>query len=1483
MQDGFLERTVLYVDDEPENLDGFKFSFRKDFNLYLASNTTEAFEILQSVDIKVVISDQRMPDMQGTDFLAKVAELYPDTIRLILTAFTDAESIMEAINKSNVYRFLTKPWNRNDLRLTLQSAIETYELKTENQLLIDNLRIINDDLSHTNLLLKNEIEIRKKTEEELGKHRDHLEELVKERTEEIQQINEELIASNEEINNVNIQLEKYKSHLEELVDERTQELIESEKRLKTLSDSLPGGVIFRMKITKTNSLELLYASAQFKSIIGVSLADSINNLNIIKNLIPEKQFELLIETLVDATKSFKTLQTEFELINGKHHKWIQIKAKPIKLDNGEILWDGFAIDITQRKNSEIALSLKNQELVVAEEELRSINEELRAVNDDLADKNTQLKVALDRIKESESKYRELFDKMLNGFAICKGIKKNNRLVDFQFIDLNPAFQTHAGIQNNKCLGKTASELKLEFDEFWFNECQTVMNSGITRSFEKYVSAFKRYLYVSIYKPADGHFAFMFEDITERKEIENALRENEEKYRLIVEGQSDIVIKIDTKYKLLFVSPSFCKTFGVKEENVLGKSYLSFVAEQTKMRVKESLNELQFSPHESYTEYITKTTKGDCWLAFNNSAITDSGGNISEIIAVGRDITERKNFEKEVLSKNQFLEGINNATPDSIFIMNHTNASFDFFNDRLTELFAYSRAELQETSNIFEKVVYQEDMYKVKEYLDKLQVTEDNEVITSEVRIIRKDNTIIWLMIREIIFERDKKHKPIKTIGVMTDITNWKMAEESIRESEERYRSLFEQAADGILVGSHDGTIIDANSSFTRISGFSKDEVVGKNINFLFQRDALKNNPLRYDLVRSGHTVINERDLIQKNGKRIAVEMNSTQMFDGRLQAFFRDITERKKADEAIKASERKFKAIFNQTFSFLCILDTEGQVIDINNSSLEFTHLRKKEIIGIPLCQLPHWQHSEKEQRKISHAVSEALLGNIARFETTNINQHNDIIDIDLSLKPVYDEHKKVILLISEGRDITNRKKAELALRDREQLLKSIIDQAAVGISRVSVDNKWLQVNPMICKITGYAEKELLGKDTEEITYPDDFKKESEIVKNSLQKNINQITLEKRYLHKNGNIVWVKLISNLVKTVDDTPNYFVTIAEDITDIKRVQDELVQSEQKFKNIFNNSTDAIAILNKKGQMIEVNSILLNTVGAKKEKVLHTEIFQFLPKTVHPEIEERLEKIFNGETLPALEADLLLPGGKVIPSEINSKLIRFEGEDAILSMVRDITERKEYEKRVLEAIINTEEREREKFARNLHDDLGPLLSSIKMYMNSFKTDSSFEKQKFIIEQVNDIVKESITTTKEISNDLSPHILTNYGLHAAIESFLQKFPNSNIELVSNLKSVRVKSEIEFSLYRIVKELINNTMKHAKATQASIQLMQKRSLLHLIYTDDGVGFDANALNDKKGMGLFNILSRLKSLNGKYKFPQVEKGMKIEISVPFEN
>ena len=206
----------------------------------------------------------------------------------------------------------------------------------------------------------------------------------------------------------------------------------------------------------------------------------------------------------------------------------------------------------------------------------------------------------------------------------------------------------------------------------------------------------------------------------------------------------------------------------------------------------------------------------------------------------------------------------------------------------------------------------------------------------------------------------------------------------------------------------------------------------------------------------------------------------------------------------------------------------------------------------------------------------------------------------------------------------------------------------------------------------------------------------------------------------------------------------------------------------------------------------------------------------------------------------------------------------------------------KRILTAVLRTEEKARSRFSKELHDGLGPLLSSAKMSLTALSRDGQSAEQREIIDNTTYVIDEAIRSLREISNNLSPHVLNDFGLARGVQHFIDRsaaMHDVKIRFTTNLRTERYDSDIEVILYRVICELINNSLKHAACKTINLSLSQNGPELTLDYSDDGRGFNPRAMMDC-GMGLSNISSRINSLGGTFDIQSSKgKGMRAAIRI----
>ena len=222
----------------------------------------------------------------------------------------------------------------------------------------------------------------------------------------------------------------------------------------------------------------------------------------------------------------------------------------------------------------------------------------------------------------------------------------------------------------------------------------------------------------------------------------------------------------------------------------------------------------------------------------------------------------------------------------------------------------------------------------------------------------------------------------------------------------------------------------------------------------------------------------------------------------------------------------------------------------------------------------------------------------------------------------------------------------------------------------------------------------------------------------------------------------------------------VFIGQVFFSMDREEKTRIESENRFKTLFNNSSDQIYVIDLYGNFVEVNQVIIDLLGYSKEDFMNMHIREIKSSKYFDTIDSLLEKIkLEGNLI--FEAEHLTKNGKIIPVEINSRLIAYSNGKAILSMARDITERKQTERKIVNAIIETEEKEKERFAKDLHDGLGTLLSSINIYISLIKSGQVDDAQKEnLFNYTKGLIDEAIMNAKEIANNLRPNVISRFGL---------------------------------------------------------------------------------------------------------------------------
>jgi PAS domain S-box-containing protein len=271
-----------------------------------------------------------------------------------------------------------------------------------------------------------------------------------------------------------------------------------------------------------------------------------------------------------------------------------------------------------------------------------------------------------------------------------------------------------------------------------------------------------------------------------------------------------------------------------------------------------------------------------------------------------------------------------------------------------------------------------------------------------------------------------------------------------QETEKRLEVLFDSAAEFIFIIDAEGVILRANQCVFNTAGYSRDEVIGRNIKEFFTPESQHTCDCNFPGLRERGYNLADIDFVTRDGSIINMECSATAVPDeqGAFTTFLiiqRDISERLRAARMLEDSERRFRAIFNSTYQFIGLLNPEGTVLEVNQTALDFFGDKNTDIVGKLFWETPWWTHSPQLQKRLKDGIMEAARGKLVRFEGEHFGPEGQRIVIDTSLKPILNEQGETVLIIPEGRDITERKHAEQEAQRMQQESAHVMRLSTMG------------------------------------------------------------------------------------------------------------------------------------------------------------------------------------------------------------------------------------------------------------------------------------------------------------------------------------------------------------------------------------------------------------------------------------------------------
>lgn len=364
------------------------------------------------------------------------------------------------------------------------------------------------------------------------------------------------------------------------------------------------------------------------------------------------------------------------------------------------------------------------------------------------------------------------------------------------------------------------------------------------------------------------------------------------------------------------------------------------------------------------------------------------------------------------------------------------------------------------------------------------------------------------------------------------------------------------------------------------------------------------------------------------------------------------------------------------------------------------------------------------------------------------------------------------------------------------------------------------------------------------------------------------------------------LTSTNKELLDSLQEKNITLSEQNKALRELTASIKENEIRFKSIFNLSHDSICIVDEAGNIQEVNPAFCKRTKKNRTDLLKNNFVSILDnsnKTVLNRYFEQLKKIGEVE----FETNLQIVGCEQVHLEMLCKKLTLKDQTVYMAVARDVTEQRVSQQKILKSTIIAEETERRRIAQELHDGIGPLLTSIKLFSETLINSDKADLKAMLSNQIVQSLDDAIDQISAISNNLSPHVLQNHGLVSAVDNFctnIQLSANIDIKTEYNIPK-RIAQELEITLYRLIIELLNNTVKHAHASKVFIRLHKKEEQLHFYYADNGIGFkeiDNNTVST--GMGLYNIKNRVEAMEGSFSFTSdINKGVKYKILLPIKD
>jgi PAS domain S-box-containing protein len=743
-------------------------------------------------------------------------------------------------------------------------------------------------------------------------------------------------------------------------------------------------------------------------------------------------------------------------------------------------------------------------------------------------------------------------------------------------------------------------------------------------------------------------------------------QNSENFLNLFKSAREAVFLVNEKTgKIIDANPSAIKLYGYSKKELLRKSFKGIsVKLKDKKQNKSGLS----------NSNIFHLKKNGSVFPVEISGYSTKINSTNYLIKIIKRINAKPDDQMKVIDQIKFLQNVINSSPNFIFVKDDLGR-FVLTNKNWTRDLKYSPKE------IIGKTVF--DVFPDRE-IAKVMLKDDDDILRNKKKkIIRdekyidKNDNIRWVHTIKMPM-KDEKGKIKFIIGISVDITDRKIVEEKIKEREKNYRSLIETSSDAIYV-LQGNKIVLINKAWEKLFGYTSKEVTAKNFNTMsIVAPESKSLILKRFKARSINKQIESRyDMkgLTKNGNIIDLEVNTTEItWNGRksIQGIYRDITERKRIEEAL----RREAFIFDNLYDAVLITDQSGNILNWNASATKLYGYTKDEVLNKSADIL----NNDKSPFMLIENITEAVSKEGKWTGEVNFVRKDGTSGISETIVfPFLDSNGEQIALVGVNRDITERKRIEKELRESEDKFRKLAEKSMIGVYLIQ-DDIFKYINPRFAEIFEYNIDEIINKvGPRELSTPESFKKINDNIIKRITGQVDALHYEFQGLTKSNKIIEAEVFGS--RTVYLGKSAVIGTLLDITERKQSEKALQESIKRYQELADLLPQTVFEVDINGKLTFVNQASYKLFGYTHEDFEKgLSVTQMISPDEREIAFQNIQKILMGEKVERNEYFALRKNGTTFPVLIFINPIRHEGLSVgFRGILLDISERRQSEEQL------------------------------------------------------------------------------------------------------------------------------------------------------------------------------------------------------------